>query len=95
MLLYISFSGAIQTNESALYHQAYDTAPLQSGDQTVLYVYIADTHDLANAKKAIFFPKVDKFSRLEIMNSKQHSYYIQVPSMKMFEHEFSFSIFLQ
>lgn len=42
----------------------------QVGDQSVLYVYIADTNNLGNAKKAIFFPHVDSFSRLEIKNSK-------------------------
>jgi hypothetical protein len=74
LLLYItSAAAAIQANETKLYYQDYDTAPLLSGDQTVLYLYIADTTDLENAKKAIFFPKVDKFSRLEIMNSKLQS----------------------
>lgn len=61
LLLYItSASGAIQANETALYYQDYTTNPLRIGDQTVIYLYIADTTDLANAKKAIFFPKVDK-----------------------------------
>ena len=73
LLLYItSASAALQANETALYYQDYATNPLQSGDQTVLYLYIADTTDLDNAEKAIFFPKVDKFTRLEIMNSKLH-----------------------
>jgi hypothetical protein len=60
-------SGPIQANELELTQKL---EKYKSGDQSVLYIYIADTTDLANAKKAIFFPHVDKFSKLEIANSK-------------------------
>lgn len=70
VLIFMSGCGcapAYQANELELTEKLKDYAV---GDQSVLYVYIADTNDLANAKKAIFFPHVDSFSRLEIKNSK-------------------------
>jgi hypothetical protein len=70
LLGYIGSSSAIEANETALYFQDYTTTPLLSGDQSVLYIYIADTTDLENAKKAIFFPHVDRFTRIEILDSK-------------------------
>jgi hypothetical protein len=66
-------SAAIQANESALYYDTetyYSINPTTGATgQSVLYVYIADVNDLANAKKAVFFPHVDQFMRLEIMDS--------------------------
>jgi hypothetical protein len=69
LLIFISGCGCatLQANELELTQKVKD---YNIGDQSVLYVYIADTNNLANAKKAIFFPHVDSFSRLEIKNSK-------------------------
>jgi len=73
LLFFHRASAAIQANETALYHKdtyyVYDRVSGARG-QSVLYVYIADTNNLANAKKAIFFPHVDQFMRLEIKDSK-------------------------
>jgi hypothetical protein len=68
LLIFISGCGCatLQANELELTQKVKD---YNIGDQSVLYVYIADTNNLANAKKAIFFPHVDSFSRLEIKNS--------------------------
>jgi hypothetical protein len=74
LLLYISSASAIEANETALndVNKVYYVVDPITGErgQSVLYLYIADINDLENAKKAIFFPHVDQFSRLEVADSK-------------------------